>query len=99
LAAPGRPACAQIVRPLRLLIIALLAGFGSAVAAEPAADDADAEHQSSLVEETPAPFPFGFDSTNSVEGTLAETAQRQSEGLLERFRAWQEALEARTGLS
>jgi porin len=84
---------------LRLLIIVISAGFGIAVAAKPAADDADAEHQSGLVEETPAPFPFGFNSTRSVEGTLAETARRQSEGLLERFRARKEALEVRTGLT
>jgi len=84
---------------LRLLIIVISAGFGSAVAAEPAADDADAEHQSGLVEETPAPLQIGFSSSGSVEGTLAETDERQREGPLERFKARKDALEAGTGLS
>jgi len=94
---PSRRSCARISRPLRLLIILVSAGFGSVIAAEPASDDAGAEHSSGLVEETPASF--GFDSTRSVEGTLAETDERQREGPLERLRARKNALEARTGLS
>ncbi len=86
-------------RALRLLVIVVSAGFGSVIAAEPAADGADAEHQSGLVEEAPDPSRFGFGSTRSVEGTLAETDERQREGPLERFRARKHGLEARTGLS
>jgi len=81
------------------LMVVLIPSGGSAIAAEHAADDTDAEHQSGLVEETPAPFRLGFNSTRSVEGTLAETDQRQREGPLERFRARKDALEAETGLS
>jgi len=83
----------------RLLIIVISAGFGSGVAAEPLADDADLDHQSGLVEETSAHHRLGFSSTRSVEGTLAETDERQREGPLERFRARKDALEAATGLS
>jgi len=75
------------------------AGFGSVAAAEPSADDADAEDQLGLVEETPDPFRFGFNSSRSVEGTLAETDERQRVGPLEWFRARKDALEAGTGLS
>jgi len=83
----------------RLLVIVVSAGFGSAIAAEPVADDADSDHQSGLVEDTPAPHRLGFSSTRSVEGTLAETDERQREGPLERFKARKDALEAGTGLS
>jgi len=83
----------------RLLIIVISVGFGGTVAAEAAADDADPDRQSDLVEEAPAPCRLGFDSTRSVEGTLAETDERQREGPLERFRAQKDALEAGTGLS
>jgi len=83
----------------RLLVIVVSAGFGSAIAAEPVADDADSDHQSCLVEDTPTPHRLGFSSTRSVEGTLAETDERQREGPLERFKARKDALEAGTGLS
>jgi len=84
---------------LRLLIFVISAGFGSVAAAEPAADDADPEHQPGLVEETPDSFQLGFSSTRSVEGTLAETDERQRVGPLEWLRARKDALEAGTGLS
>jgi porin len=41
----------------------------------------------------------GFATPNSVEGTLAATAERQSAGGLEGFQAWKKELEGRTGLS
>ncbi len=41
----------------------------------------------------------GFVTPNSVAGTLAATADRQSEGALEGFQAWKKDLEGRTGLS
>jgi hypothetical protein len=41
----------------------------------------------------------GFKTPNSVDGTLADTAERQQEGSLARFRARQEVLEAKTGLT
>jgi porin len=81
------------------LMVVFIPSGGSAIAAERAADDADAEHQSGLVEETSTSSQFGFDSASSVEGTLAETDERQREGPLERFRARKDALEAGTGLS
>jgi len=98
---PSRWSCAHIKRPLRLLVIVVSAGFGSTVAAGPSADDAvaEAEPQSGLVDEAPAPSPFGFESTTSVEGTLAETDERQREGPLEWFKARKDALETGTGLS
>jgi len=42
---------------------------------------------------------FGFSSSRSVEGTLAETAEAQEEGVLEKFRARKKSLEARTGFT
>ena len=41
----------------------------------------------------------GFVTPDSVAGTLAATADRQSEGALENFQAWKKELEGRTGLS
>ncbi len=41
----------------------------------------------------------GFVTPDSVAGTLAATADRQSEGALESFQAWKKELEGRTGLS
>ena len=41
----------------------------------------------------------GFVTPDSVAGTLAATADRQSEGALESFQAWKKKLEGRTGLS
>lgn len=41
----------------------------------------------------------GFSGPNSVEGTLEATADRQSEGPLERYQAWKEELSERTGFS
>jgi porin len=41
----------------------------------------------------------GFASPNSVPGTLAATAERQSVGALEGYNAWKKRLEDRTGLS
>ena len=41
----------------------------------------------------------GFRSVNSVEGTLAETAERQRGGFMARFRAYKEELESSTGLT
>lgn len=41
----------------------------------------------------------GFATPNSVEGTLAATAERQSAGGLKGFQAWKKELEGRTGLS
>ena len=96
---PGPSRYANISRLLRLLVIVISAGFGSGVAAEPAGDDADPDRQSDLVEEAPTPYRLGFDSTRSVEGTLAETDEEQREGPLERFKARKDALEAGTGWS
>jgi len=42
---------------------------------------------------------FGFSSSRSVEGTLADTAEAQEEGVLEKFRARKKSLEARTGFT
>ena len=42
---------------------------------------------------------LGFSSTRSVEGMLAETAERQREGSLAKFRAHKEALESSSGLT
>jgi hypothetical protein len=41
----------------------------------------------------------GFATPDSVAGTLAATADRQSERALESFQAWRKELEGRTGLS
>ncbi|NJN05518.1 MAG: hypothetical protein HC814_02740 [Rhodobacteraceae bacterium] len=41
----------------------------------------------------------GFATPNSVPGTLAETAERQRAGTLERYHAWKKDHEERTGLS
>jgi porin len=41
----------------------------------------------------------GFATPDSVAGTLAATAERQSKGALESFQAWKKELEGRTGLS
>lgn len=41
----------------------------------------------------------GFKTVNSVEATLAATAERQHEGPLERFKARKEELESNTGLT
>lgn len=41
----------------------------------------------------------GFSGPDSVEGTLEATADRQSEGALERYQAWKEGLSDRTGFS
>jgi len=63
------------------------------VAAEPAADDATAEAGRDSNDR------LGFLSTRSVEGELAETAERQRQGALAGFREGKERLEARTGLT
>ncbi len=42
---------------------------------------------------------LGFSSPRSVEGTLAETADAQEKGVLEKFRARKKSLEVRTGFS
>ncbi|MCE8556575.1 carbohydrate porin [Ruegeria pomeroyi] len=41
----------------------------------------------------------GFESPNSVSGTLAETAERQSQGGLDRFQDWKKRLADRTGFT
>ncbi len=41
----------------------------------------------------------GFETPNSVSGTLADTAARQEQGTLDSYFAWKKNLEARTGLS
>lgn len=63
------------------------------MAAEPAASDATGQG------ETVSTRGLGFSSTRSVEGELAETAERQREGPLASFRESKERLEARTGLT
>jgi len=63
------------------------------MAAEPAASDAAAQA------EGVSNFPLVFLSTRSVEGELAETAERQSKGPMASFRERKERLETRTGLS
>ena len=50
------------------------------------------------MEET-SPDQLGFNSSSSVEGTLAETDKRQRHGPLQWFRAEKDALLTRTGLS
>jgi len=41
----------------------------------------------------------GFETPDSVAGTLAETAERQQKGPLESYNEWKRELEARTGFS
>jgi len=63
------------------------------VAEEPAASDATGQG------ETVSTGNLSFSSTRSVEGELAETAERQREGALASFREGKKRLESRTGLT
>ena len=63
------------------------------MAAEPASSDAVAQAEGA------SNNPLGFFSARSVEGELAETAERQRKGALAGFREGKERLEARTGLT
>jgi len=75
------------------LCLGCLLHSGVSVGAE--SDSSDAAVQS----EAGAGSRFGFASTRSVEGELAETARRQEEGALARFHRRKKALEDRTGLT
>ena len=81
-----------------ILFVSVLWG-SSVFATDPMAGDPDAEPGTDATEGTSTRDRLGFDSTRSVEGTLADTEQRQREGPLERFRARKDAQETRTGLS
>jgi len=81
-----------------ILFVSVLWG-SSVFATDPMAGDPDAEPGTDATEGTSTRDRLGFDSTRSVEGTLADTEQRQREGPLERLRARKDAQETRTGLS
>ena len=88
------------VRHFRCVILVVLVLWGGSVfATNPTGSDPGAENETDAIEETGARYRLGFDSSRSVEGTLAETAERQRVGPLERFRARKDSLETRTGLS
>lgn len=80
-------------RGIALLCLASVSWAGVASGAETAEADEGVEAKAV------ADFPIGFSSVRSVEGELAETAERQQEGPLAGFRAGKKELEDRTGLT
>lgn len=83
------------------ILLAFLLGLpsGSIVAAQPGNDEGTQEPEAETGEQRLAAAPYGFFSSRSVSGTLAQTKATRRAGSLEALRAKRDALEARTGLS